>query len=278
MLEWRLKAYRRWLTMKEPHWPNVTYPPIDYQASVYYSAPKSGEAAAVARRSRSRAAAHVREARHSAERAEAARRRGRRRDLRLRVGRHDDEGGARRSTASSSARSAKRCASIPSSSRSISARSCPYSDNFFAALNAAVFSDGSFVYVPKGVRCPMELSTYFRINAADTGQFERTLIIADEGAYVSYLEGCTAPKRDDEPAARGGRRARRARRRDDQVLDRAELVRRRRGGRGRHLQLRDEARQVRRRELEDLVDAGRDRLGDHVEVSERDPAGRQLDR
>ena len=154
----------------------------------------------------------------------------------------------------------------------------PYSDNFFAALNSAVFSDGSFVYVPKGVRCPMELSTYFRINAADTGQFERTLIVADEGAYVSYLEGCTAPKRFDEPAACGGRRARRAQGRDDQVLDRAELVCRRQGRRRRHLQLRHEARQGAERELEDLVDAGRDRLGDHVEVSERDPAGRQLGR
>ena len=123
----------------------------------------------------------------------------------------------------------------------------PYSDNFFAALNSAVFSDGSFVYVPKGVRCPMELSTYFRINSADTGQFERTLIVADEGAYVSYLEGCTAPKREHESAARRGRRARRAQGRDDQVLDRAELVCRRQGRRGRHLQLRHEARQGARR-------------------------------
>ena len=153
----------------------------------------------------------------------------------------------------------------------------PYSDNFFAALNSAVFSDGSFVYVPKGVRCPIELSTYFRINAADTGQFERTLIVADEGAYVSYLEGCTAPKRSHEPAARGGGGARRAQGRDDQVLDGAELVRRRQGRRRRHLQLRHQARQG-VRERQDLVDAGGDRLGDHVEVSERDPAGRQLGR
>ena len=108
----------------------------------------------------------------------------------------------------------------------------PASDNFFAALNAAVFSDGSFVYVPKGVRCPMDLSTYFRINRRDTGQFERTLIVADEGAYVSYLEGCTAPKRDEnqlhaavvELVALDGRH--------DQVLHGAELVRGRRGGRG----------------------------------------------
>ena len=85
----------------------------------------------------------------------------------------------------------------------------PQSDNFFATLNSAVFSDGSFVYIPPGVRCPMELSTYFRINAENTGQFERTLIIADKGSYVSYLEGCTAPKRDIRPAARGGGRDRR---------------------------------------------------------------------
>ncbi len=122
----------------------------------------------------------------------------------------------------------------------------PYTDNFFATLNSAVFSDGSFVYIPKGVRCPMELSTYFRINAKDTGQFERTLIIADEGAYVSYLEGCTAPMRDEnqlhaavvELVAHG--------RRDDQVLDGSELVSRRQGRQGRDLQLRDQARAVRR--------------------------------
>ena len=124
------------------------------------------------------------------------------------------------------------------------ARSCPYTDNFFATLNSAVFSDGSFVYIPKGVRCPMELSTYFRINAANTGQFERTLIIADEGAYVSYLEGCTAPMRDEnqlhaavvELVALDDAR--------DQVLDGPELVPRRQGRQGRHLQLRDQARQV----------------------------------
>ena len=100
----------------------------------------------------------------------------------------------------------------------------PYSDNFFATLNSAVFTDGSFVYIPKGLRCPMELSTYFRINEKNTGQFERTLIIADEGALMSYLEGCTAPQRDEKPTAcrRGG--ADRAGRRRDQVLHRAELV------------------------------------------------------
>ena len=129
--------------------------------------------------------------------------------------------------------------------RSISARSSRIATISSPRSTARCSRDGSFVYIPKGVRCPMELSTYFRINAADTGQFERTLIVADEGASVSYLEGCTAPKRDDEPAARRGGRAGRARRRDDQVFDRAELVCRRRGRQGRHLQLRHQARQVR---------------------------------
>ena len=123
----------------------------------------------------------------------------------------------------------------------------PYTDNFFATLNSAVFTDGSFVYVPKGVRCPMELSTYFRINAAKTGQFERTLIIADEGSHVSYLEGCTAPMRDEnqlhaavvELVALDGR--------EHQVLDGAELVPGRRERRRRHLQLRHQARRVPRR-------------------------------
>ncbi len=145
----------------------------------------------------------------------------------------------------------------------------PYSDNFYATLNSAVFTDGSFVYIPKGVRCPMELSTYFRINAAQTGQFERTLIIADEGAYVSYLEGCTAPMRDEnqlhaavvELVALEGRR--------DQIFHRAELVSGRQGRQGRHLQLRHQARRLPRREFEDLVDPGRDRLGHHLEISER---------
>ena len=120
----------------------------------------------------------------------------------------------------------------------------PYTDNFFAALNSAVFSDGSFCYIPKGVRCPMELSTYFRINAANTGQFERTLIIADEGSYVSYLEGCTAPMRDENQLHAAVVELVALDDAPDQVLDGAELVPRRQGGQGRHLQLRHQARQV----------------------------------
>ena len=152
----------------------------------------------------------------------------------------------------------------------------PYTDNFFATLNAAVFTDGSFVYVPKGVRCPMELSTYFRINAMNTGQFERTLIIADEGAYVSYLEGCTAPMRDEnqlhaavvELVALDDAQIKYSTVQNWYPGDRARQ--------GRHLQLRHQARQVRGAELEDLLDAGGDRLGDHLEVSQLHPQGRQL--
>ena len=125
----------------------------------------------------------------------------------------------------------------------------PYGDNFFAALNSAVFTDGSFVYIPKGVRCPMELSTYFRINAAETGQFERTLIIADEGAYVSYLEGCTAPQRDENQLHAAVVELVALDDAADQVLDGAELVPGRRRGQGRHLQLRHQARRLPRPQL-----------------------------
>ena len=143
----------------------------------------------------------------------------------------------------------------------------PYSDNFYATLNSAVFSDGSFVYVPPGVRCPMELSTYFRINAENTGQFERTLIIADKGSYVSYLEGCTAPKRDKNQLHAAVV--------EIVALEDAEVKYSTvqnwypgdEEGRGRHLQLRHQARRLPRGAGEGDVDAGRDRLGDHLEVS-----------
>ncbi len=195
LLEWRLKAFRRWTTLTEPHWSNVKYPPIDYQNLYYYSAPRtkkplgsldevdpklletynklgislseqkilSGVAVDAVFDSVSVGTSYKEElAKHGiifCSFSEAVREHG---DL-----------------------VQKYLGSV-----------VPANDNFFAALNSAVFSDGSFCYVPKGVRAPMELSTYFRINAENTGQFERTLIVADEGAYVSYLEGCTAPKRD----------------------------------------------------------------------------------
>ena len=153
----------------------------------------------------------------------------------------------------------------------------PISDNFFATLNSAVFSDGSFVYVPPGVRCPMELSTYFRINEKNTGQFERTLIIADKGSYVSYLEGCTAPMRDENQLHAAVVEL--------VALDDAEIkystVQNWYPGdaerQGRHLQLRHQARRLPRRPLEDFLDPGRDRLGDHLEISELHPARRQFD-
>ena len=194
LLEWRLKAYRRWLTMKEPHWSNVVYPPIDYQAAIYYSAPKSVkplqslddvDPELIATYKKLGIPLH---------------------EQKLLSGVAVDaifDSVSVGTTMKAELRKAgvvfcsftEAVHEFPDLVQQYLGSVVPHSDNFFAALNAAVFSDGSFCYVPKGVRCPMELSTYFRINAAETGQFERTLIVADEGAYVSYLEGCTAPKR-----------------------------------------------------------------------------------
>ncbi len=195
MLEWRLKAYRRWLTMKEPHWPNVTYPAIDYQGVRYFSEPrkktplgsleevdpeilKTYEKLGIPLLEQKRLAGVAVDAIFDS----------------VSVGTTMRDELAKHGVIFGSFGEAVR--DHPELIEKYLGSVVPYSDNFFAALNSAVFSDGSFCYVPKGVRCPMELSTYFRINAADTGQFERTLIVADEGAYVSYLEGCTAPKRD----------------------------------------------------------------------------------
>ena len=154
----------------------------------------------------------------------------------------------------------------------------PTSDNFFATLNSAVFSDGSFVYVPPGVRCPMELSTYFRINEANTGQFERTLIIADKGSYVSYLEGCTAPMRDENQLHAAVVEL--------VALDDAEIKYSTvqnwypgdANGKGGIYNFVTKRGDCRGDALEDFVDAGRDRLGDHLEISELHPARRQFDR
>lgn len=196
MLEFRLKAYHRWLEMKEPHWPNVNYPPVDYNEIIYYAAPKQAKKL------------------HSLD------------ELDPKIKETYDKLGIplveQEFLAGIAVDAVMDSVSVVTTYRekladlgiifcSISeaiqlhphlikkylGSVVPYQDNYFAALNSAVFSDGSFVYVPKGIRCPMELSTYFRINMANTGQFERTLIIADEGSYVSYLEGCTAPIRDE---------------------------------------------------------------------------------
>jgi Fe-S cluster assembly protein SufB len=197
MLDWRLKAYRRWQRMTVPHWAEVRYPPIDFQAISYYSAPKQSKDGP-------KSLADV--------------------DPKL-LETYDKLGiplHERARLAGVAVDAVFDSVSVATTFRERLAEAgvifCPFSeavqkhpelierylgsvvpvgDNFYAALNSAVFTDGSFVYVPKGVRCPMELSTYFRINAAKTGQFERTLIIADEGSHVSYLEGCTAPQRDE---------------------------------------------------------------------------------
>jgi Fe-S cluster assembly protein SufB len=195
MLEWRLKAYRRWLEMSEPHWPNVTYPPIDYQALRYYAAPKTqkplgslDDVDPKLLETYAKLGIPLSEQKILAGVAVDAI------FDSVSVGTTYKKKLAEQGIIFCSFGEAVQ--EHPELIEQYLGSVVPASDNFFAALNSAVFSDGSFVYVPKGVKCPMELSTYFRINAADTGQFERTLIIADEGASVSYLEGCTAPKRD----------------------------------------------------------------------------------
>jgi Fe-S cluster assembly protein SufB len=196
MLAWRLKAYRGWLKMREPHWPNVSYPPIDYQSISYYSAPRTTTPLG----SLDEADPKLIEAYQKLGIPLT--------EQKILAGVAVD---AIFDSVSVGTSYKKQLAAMgiifcsfseavqehPELVQKYLGSVVPQSDNFFAALNSAVFTDGSFVYVPKGVRCPMDLSTYFRINAQNTGQFERTLIIADEGAWVSYLEGCTAPKRDE---------------------------------------------------------------------------------
>ncbi len=196
MLEWRLEAYRRWLTMTEPAWQNVRYNPVDYQAIVYYSAPKKKKAL----KSLDEVDPEIRRTfeKLGISLEEQKRLSGVAVDAVLdsvSVATTFKEKLAEAGVIFCSMSEAIR--EHPELVRRYLGTVVPIGDNFFATLNSAVFSDGSFVFVPKGVRCPMELSTYFRINAANTGQFERTLIVAEEGASVSYLEGCTAPMRDE---------------------------------------------------------------------------------
>jgi Fe-S cluster assembly protein SufB len=197
MLDWRLKAYRHWLTMEEPHWwPNIRYEPVNYQDIVYYSAPKPKKALnsldevdPELRRTFEKLGISLEEQKRlSGVAVDAV---------------FDSVSVATTFKHKLAELGVIFCSfseavqNHPDLVQKHLGSVVPYNDNFFAALNSAVFSDGSFCYIPKGVRCPMELSTYFRINAKDTGQFERTLIVAEEGAYVSYLEGCTAPVRDE---------------------------------------------------------------------------------
>ncbi len=197
MLEWRLKAYRHWLTMKEPDWQYVKYPPIDYQDAYYYAAPKKKEDGP-------KSLDEV-----DPELIDTYEKLGIPLDEQKRLsGIAVDAVFDSVSVATTFKDKLAEMGIIfcsfseavqehPDLVQKYLGSVVPYTDNYFAALNSAVFSDGSFAYIPKGVRCPMELSTYFRINAANTGQFERTLLIADDDAYVSYLEGCTAPMRDE---------------------------------------------------------------------------------
>jgi Fe-S cluster assembly protein SufB len=196
LLEWRIKAYKHWLTMKEPRWAHVTFPPIDYQNISYYAAPKTKERP----KSLDEIDPEIRETYEK---------------LGIPLDEQKMLSGVAVDAVFDSVsvittfkeKLAEAGVIFCSISEAVREHPelvkkylgfvVPPDDNFYAALNSAVFTDGSFVYVPKGVRCPMELSTYFRINAESTGQFERTLIIAEEGSYVSYLEGCTAPKRDE---------------------------------------------------------------------------------
>ncbi len=194
LLEWRLKAYRHWLTMAEPTWQNVYYNPIDYQAISYFAAPKK----------KAKSLDEV-----DPELLEMYEKLG------IPLNEREALAGVAVDAVIDSVSVAttfkeklgklgiifcsfsEAVQEHPELVKRYLGSVVPYTDNYFAALNSAVFSDGSFAYIPKGIRCPMELSTYFRINAANTGQFERTLIVAEEGSYVSYLEGCTAPMRDE---------------------------------------------------------------------------------
>jgi len=205
MLEWRLDAYRRWLTMREPQWARVDYGPIDYQDLYYYSAPKRNALASLDEvdpeilKTYAKLGIPLREQEMLAgvQREDGTR-------SRVAVDAVFDSVSVATTFQEELAKAGVLFMPIsealqkhPELVKKYLGTVVPISDNFFATLNSAVFSDGSFVYVPEGVRCPMELSTYFRINEKNTGQFERTLIIADKGSYVSYLEGCTAPMRDE---------------------------------------------------------------------------------
>ena len=276
MLEARLKAYRHWLTMTEPQWASVEHPPIDYQAISYFSAPKKkllqslDEVDPALLETYAKLGIPIEEQKALAGVAVDAV--------------FDSVSVATTFREKLAEVGVIFCAiseavhQYPDLVKQYLGSVVPHTDNFFAALNAAVFSDGTFVYVPKGVRCPMELSTYFRINAANTGQFERTLIIADTGSYVSYLEGCTAPMRDENQlhAAVVELIAM-----DDAQIKYSTVQNwypGRRPGQGRDLQLRHQTRGLPRGSLQDLLDPGGNRLRHHLEVPKLHPARGRLGR
>ena len=278
MLEWRLKAFRHWLTMREPHWAHLRVAPIDYQSISYYSAPKSKANApksleevdpklletydklGIPLHERARLAGVAVDAVFDS----------------VSVATTFKERLAKAGVIFCSFSEAVR--NHPELVERYLGSVVPYTDNYFATLNSAVFSDGSFVYVPKGVRCPMELSTYFRINAANTGQFERTLIVADEGSHVSYLEGCTAPMRDENQLHAAVVEL--------VALDNAQIKystvqnwypgdENGRGGIYNFVTKRGECRGA---NSQDQLDAGRNRLGDYLEISELRAHRRKLGR
>ena len=277
LLEFRLKAYRAWTSMREPTWHNLKIAPIDYQALSYYSAPKPKKPSSTSldevdpevRRTFEQLGIPLEE-------------------QKLLSGVAVDAVFDSVSVATTFRAKLAELGIIfcsfseavrehPELVKKYLGSVVPYTDNFYATLNSAVFSDGSFAYIPKGVRCPMELSTYFRINARNTGQFERTLIVADEGASVSYLEGCTAPMRDEnqlhaavvELVALDGATIKYSTIQNWYPGDHEG-----KGGIYNFVTKRGKA----LRQREDHLDPGRDRLGDHLEVSELHPAGRPLGR
>ena len=267
MTEWRLKAYRHWLTMREPHWAKLRVNKIDYQSISYFSAPKRDpnapksleevdpkllatyEKLGVPLHERARLAGVAVDAVFDS----------------VSVATTFKERLAEAGVIFCSFSDAVQ--NHPALIEQYLGTVVPHTDNFFAGLNSAVFSDGSFVYVPPGVRCPMELSTYFRINAKNTGQFERTLIIAAPGSHVSYLEGCTAPMRDENQLHAAVVELIAEDDAADQILDGAELVPGRRERRRRHLQLRHQAWRMPRPQFQDLLDPGGNGLGHHLEIS-----------
>ena len=276
LLEWRLKAFRHWLTMTEPTWANVHYPPIDFQTIVYYSAPKQKkdgpksldevdpklletyEKLGIPLREREKLAGIAVDAVFDSV-SVATTFKGKLNDV-----------GVIFCSFSEAVRE------HPELVQKYLGTVVPYTDNFYAALNSAVFSDGSFCFIPKGVRCPMELSTYFRINAANTGQFERTLIVAEERSYVSYLEGCTAPMRDENQLHAAVVEL--------VALDDAQIKYSTvqnwypgdKDGKGGIYNFVTKRGKCAGPTLEDLLDPGRDRLGHHLEVPELHPPGRRL--
>ena len=279
LLAWRLEAFERWQAMEEPNWAKLGYPPIDYQDLYYYAAPKEklqldslDQVDPEILETYKKLGIPLREQEVLA---------GVKGAPRVAVDAVFDSVSVATTFKAELSKAGVLFMPIsealqehPELVRKYLGSVVPVSDNYFACLNSAVFSDGSFVYIPPGVRCPMELSTYFRINAENTGQFERTLIIADKGSYVSYLEGCTAPMRDENQLHAAVVEL--------VALDDAEIKYStvqnwypgRQRGEGRHLQLRHQARRLPGRPLQGELDTGGDGQRHHLEVPLVHPEGR----